>query len=160
VLPIVFVSGEGDVLSATRAVREGAIDFLVKPVNESQMLDAIARAHERSILLQQQRRVEHDAEVRLARLTTRERQVCDLVARGLLNKQIAYELVLSEKTTLILRRVRDGVDQAVVVERFLEEQSSSLPHGVEDRRFILSRDEHDRDVPAFAPHAFLKGQVA
>lgn len=102
-MPIVFLSGQGDVPSTARAMREGAVDFLVKPVDESQLLDAVARALARAVDLQRQRREQQEAEQRFARLTKREREVCDLVAQGLLNKQIAYELGTSEKTVKVHR---------------------------------------------------------
>jgi FixJ family two-component response regulator len=102
-LPIIFLSGKGDVPSTARAMRDGAVDFLVKPVSESELLDAIARARDRSVKLREERRLERDAEERFARLTKREREVCDLVAEGLLNKQIAYELGTSEKTVKVHR---------------------------------------------------------
>ena len=101
--PIVFFSGQGDVSSATRAMREGAVDFLVKPVDEPQLLQAVERAGERAMALHERRRLERDAQERLARLTKREREVCELVARGLLNKQIAYELGTVEKTVKVHR---------------------------------------------------------
>jgi FixJ family two-component response regulator len=102
-MPIVFLSGQGDVPSTARAMKEGAVDFLVKPVDETQLLDAIARALSRAVDLRRERREEQDAQERLARLTKREREVCDLVARGLLNKQIAFELGTSEKTVKVHR---------------------------------------------------------
>ena len=101
--PIVFFSGQGDISSATRAMREGAVDFLVKPLDEQQLIQAVARAGERAHALHERRRLERDARERLARLTRRERQVCELVARGLLNKQIAYELGTVEKTVKVHR---------------------------------------------------------
>lgn len=97
-IPIVFLSAAADVPSTTRAMREGAVDFLIKPVDEPQLFDAIGRACARATTMQQQRRAERDTEERLSRLTRREREVCDLVARGLPNKEIAYELGTSEKT--------------------------------------------------------------
>lgn len=97
-IPIVFLSAAADVPSTAQAMREGAVDFLIKPVDEPQLFDAIARACARATTMQQQRRAERDTEERLARLTKREREVCDLVARGLPNKEIAYELGTSEKT--------------------------------------------------------------
>ena len=97
-IPIVFLSAAADVPSTARAMREGAVDFLIKPVDEPQLFDAIGRACARATTMQQQRRAERDTEERLARLTKREREVCDLVARGLPNKEIAYELGTSEKT--------------------------------------------------------------
>ena len=104
-MPIIFLSAGGDVPSTARAMREGAIDFLVKPVDEQQLLDAIERARLQAVTLQQQQRLEREAEERLARLTRREREVCELVAQGLLNKQIAYELGMSEKTVKVHRGV-------------------------------------------------------
>jgi FixJ family two-component response regulator len=102
-MPIIFLSAEGDVPSTARAMREGAIDFLVKPVDEQQLLDALERARLQAVTLRQQKHREQEAEERLARLTRREREVCELVARGLLNKQIAYELGMSEKTVKVHR---------------------------------------------------------
>lgn len=102
-LPIVFLSAQGDVPSTARAMREGAIDFLEKPIDEEQLLAAIDRARLMSAAQREQRDRERDAEERLARLTKREREVCDLVAAGMLNKQIAYELGMSEKTVKVHR---------------------------------------------------------
>jgi FixJ family two-component response regulator len=84
-------------------MKAGAIDFLVKPVAADQLLDVVTRALVRSeqALLERQERTEIAS--RLDRLTPRERQVCDLVVAGLLNKQIAAELDLSEKTVKIHR---------------------------------------------------------
>jgi FixJ family two-component response regulator len=102
-LPIVFLSAQGDVPSTARAMREGAIDFLEKPIDEGQLLAAIDRARLMSAAQREQRDRERDAEERLGRLTKREREVCDLVAAGMLNKQIAYELGMSEKTVKVHR---------------------------------------------------------
>jgi RNA polymerase sigma factor (sigma-70 family) len=102
-MPIVFLSAEGDVPSTARAMREGAIDFLEKPIDEEQLLAAIDRARLKSVAEREQRDRERDAEERLSRLTKREREVCDLVAAGMLNKQIAYELGMSEKTVKVHR---------------------------------------------------------
>jgi FixJ family two-component response regulator len=102
-MPIVFLSAQGDVPSTARAMREGAIDFLEKPFDEAQVLAAIDRARLKAIAQREQHDRERDAEERLARLTKREREVCDLVATGMLNKQIAYELGMSEKTVKVHR---------------------------------------------------------
>jgi FixJ family two-component response regulator len=122
-MPIVFLSGHADVPTAARAMREGAVDFLVKPVDESQLLQAIARALARAADLRQRQRTERETAERLARLTRREREVCDLVERGLLNKQIAYELGTSEKTVKVHRgRVmrKLEVDSVAALVRLLE----------------------------------------
>src|SRR5262245_53517426 len=102
-LPIVFLSGHGDVPSTARAMREGALDFLVKPVDEPQLLEALARARARAVAQQQETRTQRDAAERLALLTKREREICELVAQGMLNKQIAYELGISEDTVKVHR---------------------------------------------------------
>jgi len=102
-MPIIFVSGYGDVPSTASAMRYGAVDFLEKPVEDSRLLDAVSNA----VALDAERRGRlrdiADARLLLARLTPRERQVCELVARGLLNKQIADEIGASERTVKIHR---------------------------------------------------------
>ena len=102
-MPIIFLSAQSDVPSTVRAMRGGAIDFLEKPVDEDQLLAALERARVQCIAMRQQQRLQRDTEQRLARLTKREREVCDLVAAGLLNKQIAVELGMSEKTVKVHR---------------------------------------------------------
>jgi FixJ family two-component response regulator len=102
-IPIVFLSGHADVPSTAKAMRDGAVDFLVKPVDDSQLLDAVMRALTRAAEARQRRLEQTESAVRVARLTARERQVIDLVARGLLNKQIAYDLGISEETVKVHR---------------------------------------------------------
>lgn len=128
--PVIFLSGQGDVPSTARAMRDGALDFLVKPVDESQLLDALARARTAAIAQQVEAVRQHEAEQRLARLTNRERQVCDLVADGLLNKQIAYELHASENTVKVHRaRVMHKlrVDSVAALVRLLDEAQPRHP---------------------------------
>ena len=102
-MPIIFLSAYGDVPSTARAMREGAIDFLVKPVGEEQLIAAIRRALDAAVAEERRRISRTDVEERLSRLTPRERQVCDLVVRGLLNKQIGAELGMTEKTVKVHR---------------------------------------------------------
>jgi FixJ family two-component response regulator len=97
-LPLVFLSGQGDVPAATSAMRRGAVDFVVKPADESELMDAVTRALTRDADSQVRKRVEATACERYARLTGREKQVCQLVAEGWLNKQIAAALGTAEKT--------------------------------------------------------------
>lgn len=99
----IFVSGLGDVPTSVRAMKEGAVDFLTKPIDDTQLLEAVERAlaHDRAAR-------EESAELselrrRLATLTPREREVCALVATGRLNKQIAFLLGTSEKTIKVHR---------------------------------------------------------
>jgi FixJ family two-component response regulator len=97
-MPIIFITGYGDVPTTVRAMKAGAVEFLTKPFNDDVLLDAIRHCIERSrAALQQQ------AEMRVLRgryesLTPREREVMALVVRGLLNKQVGGELGISEIT--------------------------------------------------------------
>jgi RNA polymerase sigma factor (sigma-70 family) len=101
---IVFLSGAADVPSTAAAMRSGAVDFLVKPVDDAVLLDAVTRALAQAEEARQQRTERAESAQRVARLTARERQVVDLVSRGLLNKQIASELGISEETVKVHRR--------------------------------------------------------
>jgi FixJ family two-component response regulator len=102
-VPIIFLSGATDVPATVRAMRCGAIDFLLKPVDEAQLLAAVTRALAASTdYVRRDQELAETLEM-FSRLTRRERQVCDLVACGLLNKQIAYELGTSEKTVKVHR---------------------------------------------------------
>jgi len=126
-MPIIFLSAQSDVPSTVRAMRGGAVDFLEKPVDEDQLLAALDRARLQSIAMREQRRLKNDADERLARLTKREREVCDLVAAGLLNKQIAHELGMSEKTVKVHRgRVtrKLDVDSVAALVRLLSTRES------------------------------------
>ena len=102
-MPIIFVSGFGDVPSTASAMRYGAIDFLEKPVEDARLLDAVANAVALDAVRRGRRRDIEDARQLLARLTPREKEVCELLARGLLNKQIADEIGASERTVKIHR---------------------------------------------------------
>ena len=96
--PVVFISGHGDIPASVKAMKAGAIDFLTKPVQNRVLLQAIEQALARDAAARADRAERDSARSRLARLTSRERQVCDLVATGMLNKQIAAELGTGEKT--------------------------------------------------------------
>lgn len=97
-LPIVFMSGQADILSTVRAMKEGAVDFLTKPFDDRQLLSAIQAALVRSQRAQSERAIlDRDREA-FEKLTPRERQVCVRIARGLLNKQVGFELGTTEKT--------------------------------------------------------------
>lgn len=102
-LPIVFITGHGDMRMAVRAIRAGAIEFLPKPFQDKELLDAIQKAlnhylavHRRSTTIQETSR-------RIALLTDRERQVMQGVVTGLLNKQIGAQLGIAEKTVKVHR---------------------------------------------------------
>ncbi|MEM1208174.1 MAG: response regulator transcription factor [Planctomycetota bacterium] len=102
-LPVVVITGHGDVPMAIRAMKAGAFDFLEKPFSDEVLLDRVRAALQRDAL--DRRSAEHHRAVaeRRAQLTPRERQVMDLVVQGKLNKQIASELELSHKTIEVHR---------------------------------------------------------
>jgi FixJ family two-component response regulator len=102
-IPIIFFSGDGDVAATARAMRRGARDFLVKPVDDRTLVEAVSGALAAAVDSWRRRLEEQQISARLARLTARERQVCDLVAQGLLNKQIGFALGASEKTVKVHR---------------------------------------------------------
>jgi FixJ family two-component response regulator len=102
-MPIIFVSGYGDVPSTASAMRYGAVDFLEKPVEDSRLLDAVAQAVALDAIRRERKRESDEAKQRMALLTPREREVCGFVARGLLNKQIADQVGASERTVKIHR---------------------------------------------------------
>lgn len=102
-LQIVFVTGHGDIPMAVRAIKAGAVEFLVKPFRDQDLLDAIDQGLARSRDVHQQRSEIEHLEQRLALLTPRERQVMQLVVAGMLNKQIAYDLGISVMTVKVHR---------------------------------------------------------
>jgi FixJ family two-component response regulator len=97
-IPIIFISGYADVGSSVRALKAGAVDFLQKPLSDQALLDIVHEALDRARTARRQRAERAAIQTRFDLLTPRERDVLRLVLRGLLNKQIASELGISEKT--------------------------------------------------------------
>ncbi len=97
-LPVVFITGHGDVPMAVQAMKAGAIEFLTKPFRDQDLLDAIQQALDRDRAARSEQAEINDLRVRFESLTPREREVLDLVVTGLLNKQIAAQLGTSEIT--------------------------------------------------------------
>jgi FixJ family two-component response regulator len=102
-LPIIFITGYGDIPMTVRAMKAGALEFLTKPLNEQQLLDAMQHGIEKHRRQLMRRAEMTELQNRYESLTNRERQVFPLVANGYLNKQIAAELGTSEKTIKIHR---------------------------------------------------------
>jgi FixJ family two-component response regulator len=102
-LPIVFITGRGDIPMSVQAMKAGALEFLTKPFDNRQLLDAIEQGIARCRSAKQHAEQLFDLQLRYESLTPRERQVFALVVRGLLNKQIAGELGTAEKTVKIHR---------------------------------------------------------
>jgi FixJ family two-component response regulator len=116
-LPVVFLTGHGDVHSSVRAMKAGAVDFLTKPVTGDELVEAVRRAIALDESARASRRQTRDLRSRYARLTPREREVFALVARGLLNKQIAGELGMAERTVKAHRgRVMEKMELQSVAE--------------------------------------------
>jgi FixJ family two-component response regulator len=122
-IPIILMTGFGDIPMSVKGMKAGAIDFLVKPIRDQDLLDAVATA----IRIDQTRRHEiaklSEVERRYALLTHRERQVMVLVAAGRLNKQIAHELSISEVTVKMHRSSamrKLGVKSAMGLARIAE----------------------------------------
>ena len=101
--PIIFVAGAADVPTSVRAMRAGAIDFLIKPIEDKDLLTAIERARKAESRALQARAELTSTQLRLATLTRRERQVLPYVVAGKLNKEIAGELGVVEKTIKVHR---------------------------------------------------------
>jgi FixJ family two-component response regulator len=105
-LPIVFLTGHGNVDSSVRAMKAGAVDFLTKPVKRDILLDAIGRAIARNASQRTARQEADQLQVRFASLTQRQREVFDRIVAGKLNKQVADELGIAERT---VKREREQV---------------------------------------------------
>lgn len=101
--PIIFLTGHGDIPMTVRAMKAGAVDFLTKPVRDQTLLDAVGTGIARDIELRASARVVKQHAERLATLTPRERQVLREVAHGRMNKQIAFDLGISEITVKLHR---------------------------------------------------------
>jgi len=102
-LPVIIVTGHGDVPLAVRAMKAGAIDFLEKPFDDKLLLSSVGRALEAAKTAQNSAAEAQRAEARIAELTSREKQVLELLAAGRPNKVIAYELDISPRTVEIHR---------------------------------------------------------
>lgn len=102
-IPIVFISGHGDIPMAVRAVQAGAVDFLEKPFNDDDLLERIQRALARDREQHEQAADRSDVAARLAQLTPRERDVLTLLLEGAVNKIVARELDLSVRTVELHR---------------------------------------------------------
>ena len=101
--PIIFLTGHGDIPMSVQAMKLGAVDFLTKPVRDQTLLDAVNAAIEKDIARRKEGLLVKQYTERLATLTARERQVFREVARGRLNKQIAFDLGISEVTVKLHR---------------------------------------------------------
>ena len=102
-IPIVFMTGHGDIPMSVKAMKAGAADFLTKPFRQQEMLDAVTAAIERDRKRRQDEKIVSNARALFETLTPREREILALVAAGLMNKQIAAEIGIAEITVKIHR---------------------------------------------------------
>jgi two-component system response regulator FixJ len=110
-LPVIIMTGHGDIPIAVQAMKAGAVDFLEKPFDDGVLLDCVRRALERVSTAEDQSLAARETRRRLEQLTDRERQVLDLIVAGKANKVIAYELSISPRTVEIHRsRVMEKMD--------------------------------------------------
>jgi len=116
-LPIIYLTGHGDIEASVRAIKAGAEDFLTKPAPSKILLEAVGRALQRHTVIRARRARLDALRERFSRLTPREREVFALVVRGKLNKQIAYELQASERTVKAHRhRITEKLGASTVAE--------------------------------------------
>ena len=102
-IPVVMITGHGDISMAVRAMKEGAIDFLEKPFNDQELIELVQDCQKRGLVAEQQRTRQMEARYRLDRLTDREREVMRCMVNGNTSKQIAAMLELSPKTVDVHR---------------------------------------------------------
>jgi FixJ family two-component response regulator len=102
-IPIIFLTGHGDISMSVRAMKAGAVDFLTKPFREQELLDAVTAALERDRKWRCEDSSHSDLQDRFASLSSRERQIMALVTGGLMNKQVAGKVGISEQTVKIHR---------------------------------------------------------
>ncbi|MBP7589375.1 MAG: response regulator transcription factor [Thermoanaerobaculia bacterium] len=145
-LPVLFLSGHGDVRSSVSAMKSGAVDFLQKPVDEAEFLAAVGRAREMGVL---QRAASHEVaelESRFATLTPREREVMALVVEGRLNKQVAAALGVAEKTVKVHRaRVMEKMAASSLAD--LVRKAGRLPASGSDTGGLLASGSDTGRLP-------------
>ncbi|MCP1676507.1 FixJ family two-component response regulator [Natronocella acetinitrilica] len=127
-LPVVFISGHGDIPMAVRAINAGALDFIEKPFNDELLLEKVNNALEISRTAREQQEDRLDVEKRLSTLTPREREVMEGILSGKLNKVIAYDMGVSVRTV--------EVHRAHLLEKLGARNSSDMV------RLVLSTDAY------------------
>ena len=131
-LPLVFLTGHGDIPTSVHAMRQGAEDFLAKPVKKQALFDAVERALARDAREREQRARQRELQARVEALTPREREVLAHVLSGQLNKQVANDLGTSERTIKAHRAnimAKMGVQSVAELARLAQEAGVSVSSG-------------------------------
>ena len=116
-VPIIFVTGHGDIPTCVKALKAGAVSFLSKPFDEAELLSSVAQALEQSVEQKRNRGLDAEVQMKVQRLSRREREVFNGVIRGELNKVIAHKMGIAEKTVKVHRgRVMAKMEVASVAE--------------------------------------------
>ncbi|MGA2190829.1 MAG: response regulator transcription factor [Steroidobacteraceae bacterium] len=129
-IPIIFITAHGDIPMSVRALKSGAVEFLTKPFRDQDLLDAIQQALQRDRAAREQQDEVHELHGRYLSLTARERAVMRLVVAGMLNKQIAAEIGISEATVKIHRgNVMQKMQAGSIIElvRIVDKLKPALP---------------------------------
>ncbi|MDP2895445.1 MAG: response regulator transcription factor [bacterium] len=127
-IPIIFITGHGDIPMSVQAMKAGAVDFLPKPFSDQELLDAIHAALEKDTLAREERAELSNIQRRIGSLTPREHEVFVRVVTGMLNKQIAWELGASEKTIKVHRaRVMEKMGVQSVAELVHLAEKAGIP---------------------------------
>jgi len=122
-MPIIFITGHGNIPMSVQAMKKGAVDFLTKPFDDEELLQAVKKAIEKDRTAKEERAQVHDIRRRIETLTPREHEVLRYVITGMLNKQIALKLDIAEKTVKVHRgRLMEklGVDSVADLVRLAE----------------------------------------
>jgi FixJ family two-component response regulator len=149
--PIIFITGQGDIPTTVQAMKAGAVTFLAKPVQRLDLVAAVNEALARDAVNRVHEREQQDLKRRVTSLTPRERQVLDLVARGMLNKQIAAQLGAAEKTIKV-HRSRIMEKMQVRTAAALVAQLSRLDAPLPAPAPVVRRDERAAVLPAGGGH--------
>jgi FixJ family two-component response regulator len=116
-IPIIFITGYGDIPTSVRAMKAGAAEFLTKPLEDDRVIEAVREAVLRSQVNQKQEGAQRQLQERYAFLTKREREVMNLVVKGMMNKQVGFELDISEITVKAHRgRVMEKMNAGTFVD--------------------------------------------
>jgi FixJ family two-component response regulator len=129
-MPIIFITGHGNIPMSVQAMKRGAVDFLPKPFDDEELVQAVKKAIEKDRIAKAERAEVHDILRRIEQLTPREHDVLHCVVAGMLNKQIALTLGIAEKTVKVHRgRVMEklGVDSVAELVRLAEKGGIEPP---------------------------------